>query len=304
MVRRGHFLALSLLAASGCNVVFDFERDPPPELEDYDRCGAFLYDEPLRYAPVTGPGGVWSWQDARTACKLRGMDLAVFNDVHELGRAETPDAWPYWIGQQMIGDTSETVDGCPAVTTPVSARYVAADATACGVVGAPLEVDGVSCDGALPVGMEPNVVTSALCETPRPDSIACLGQSPLEETYILSDRAMTYADAKAFCAAKDAHLVVVETHEEWLYLAKQTEESWKKPFWLGSQLEQGAWETVTGCPGTYSWTGNTPGAPQEGSCVAAKLRAQPEPAPSGMVIDGVEATDCADDASFALCELD
>jgi hypothetical protein len=310
----GQLFALSLLAASGCNVVWGLERDPPPEFANYDRCGAFLYDEPLRYAQVTNPTGVdvdgnllpWSWQDARTACEYRGMDLAVFNDIRELGMAEAPPAWPYWIGQRMIGASNETVDGCPAVNTPVSARYVAADVTACGVVGAPLEVDGASCDGALPPTMEPNVVMSALCETPRPESVECLGRDPLDQIYILSDAPMTYAAAKKFCETKKAHLLVVETHAEWLFLAKQTKEAWEKPFWLGSQLEQTQWVTVTGCAGTYSWTGGTPGTPDDGSCVAAKLRAvdEPEPDLSGMVIDGVEATDCSDDHSYALCEID
>jgi hypothetical protein len=308
MGRLGHAFALSLLVTSGCNVVWGLERDPPPEFRDYDRCGAFLYDEPLRYATVTNPSGAlpWSWEDARTACEYRGMDLAVFNDMHELGMAATPDAWPYWIGERMTGSSSETVDGCPAVNTPVSTRYVAADVTACGVVGAPLEINGASCDGALPVTMEPNVVVSALCETPRPDTVECLGGNPLDATYILSDSSMTYDAARAFCETRDAHLVVVETHAEWLFLAKQTKELWEKPFWLGSQLVQTKWETVTGCPGTYSWTNGTPGTPKTGSCVAAKLRVvdESEPDLSGTVLDGVEPTDCGDDHSFALCELD
>jgi len=320
MVRLGSALALSLLVATGCNVVWGLEREPPPEFKDYDRCGAFLYDEPLRYASVRNPtGGVdpdgnplpilpWSWDEARTACEYRGMDLAVFNDMHELGMAPASEdtTWPYWVGQRMIGTTNETVDGCPAVNTPVSARYVAADVTACGVVGAPNEINGASCDGALPPTMEPNVVVNALCETPRADTVDCLGQDPLDQTYLLSDKSMTFDAAKAFCETNSAHLVVVETHAEWLFLSKQTKELWEKPFWLGSQLVQTKWETVTGCPGTYSWTNGTPGTPKTGSCVAAKLRVveEGEPDLSGTVLDGVEATDCGDDQSFALCELD
>lgn len=303
----GNAIALSLLVASGCDVVWGLERDPPPELADYDRCGAYLYDEPLRYAEVTNPGeGPWSWDEARTACQYRGMDLAVFNDMRELGKADVEVAWPYWIGQRTIGNAIETVDGCPGVSTPVSARYVAADVMACGVVGAPLEVDGASCDGALPVDKMPNVVLGALCETPRPDSIDCLGTDPLDQTYIMSDAPMTYAAAKAFCATKDAHLIVVETHAEWLFLAKQTKEAWERPFWLGSQLAKTKWETVTGCAGTYSWTGGSPGTPPDGSCVAAKVRVVEDGGEvdiAGTVIDGVEATDCGDDQSYALCEL-
>jgi hypothetical protein len=235
------------------------------------------------------------------------MDLAVFNDMRELGMAAAEDeTWPYWIGQRTLGSSVETVDGCPAVNTPVSTRYVAADVTACGIVGAPLEINGASCDGVLPATMQPDVVLGALCETPRPDTVDCLGVDPLDTTYILSESAMTYDAAKAFCESKSAHLVVVETHAEWLFLSKQTKELWEKPFWLGSQLVQTKWETVTGCPGTYSWTNGTPGTPKAGSCVAAKLRVvdEPETGLSGTVIDGVEATDCSDDQSFALCELD
>jgi len=304
MARIGHALALSLLVASGCDVVFGLEREPPPELADYDRCGAFLYNEPLRYAVVThDTAAAWSWDDARLACHYRGMDLAVLNDTRELGMAPEEAVWPFWIGQRMIGSTSETVDGCPAVTTAVSARYVAADATACAMVGAPLEVDGASCDGALPPDMEPSFVTSALCETPRPESIDCLGQDPLDVSYILSDAPMTFAAAKQFCAAKDAHLVVVETQAEWRFLAKQTTEAWSKPFWLGSQFTQSKWETVNGCAGTYSWTGGTPGVPANGSCVAAQLRASTdEDAPASMVLDGVAPTPCTEDLIYALCE--
>jgi hypothetical protein len=318
MGRLGYAVALSLVAATGCDVVWGLEREPPPEFANYDRCGAYLYDEPLRYAQVVNPtGGVdtdgnplpllpWSWDDARAACEVRGMDLAVFNDMRELGMSSIESAWPYWIGQRMIGSANETVDGCPAVNTPVSARYVAADVTACGVVGAPLEVDGASCDGALPPGMDSTVVLSALCETPRPDNIDCLGRNPLDQGYIMSATPMSYDAANAFCKSRDAHLLVVETHEEWLFIAKQTKESWEKPFWLGSQFTERTWETVTGCAGTYAWTGNSPGAPKDGSCVAAKLRVvdEAETDLSGTVIDGVEATDCRDEQSYALCELD
>ena len=309
---------LSLVTATGCDVLWGLVRDPPPEFANYNRCGAFLYDEPLRYATVMNPtGGVnpagnpleirpWSWDEARIACEYRGMDLAVFNDIHELGMAPEQAAWPYWIGQQMAGTANETVDGCPAVTTPTSARFVAADATACGVVSGPLEVDGASCDGALPVGTEPSVVLGALCETPRPDTVDCLGGDPASQTYVMSDAPMTYDGALAFCSTKHGHPLVVETLAEWALLSKQTKDSWERPFWLGSQLNATRWETVTGCYGTYSWTNNNPGTPPDGSCVAAKLRPvdESEPDLSGMVLDGVEAIPCDDAQSYALCELD
>lgn len=317
----GHarYVAVALSALAGCDSVFGLEREPPPELAGYDRCGAFLYDEPLRYASVTNPNVIddgqgnittlpWSWDDARTACQLRGMDLAVFNDMHELGRGAEDAIWPYWIGQRAIGADEQTVDGCPAITTPIARRLVAADATACGVVAAPTEIVGASCDGKLPATMEPNIVTTALCETPRPDRIECLGHDPTRAIYILSEGPMSFGDAKSYCAQRDAHLVVVETHEEWLFLSKQTTEVWKQPFWIGAQLEGTQWRAVNGCLGTYSWTGGTPGKVDAGSCMAAQVRAVVEdggdPELAGTVLDGVAPTGCGDTQSYALCEID
>ena len=314
-----HTVTLSaIVASSGCDVIYGLERDPPPEFVNYDRCGAFLYDEPLRYASIGNPNvevdgegtpiGLkpWSWDDARTQCQLRGMDLAVFNDKSELGMGGDDAVWPYWIGQRTIGTVEETVDGCPAITAPSSLRLVAADATACGMVASANEIDGASCDGQLPPTMEPNVVIGALCETPRPDSLACLGQNPEAVDYFLSDSMLTYDRAKAFCESNDAHLVVVETHEEWLHLSKRTKTEWEKPFWLGSRLDGNVWKTENGCFGTYSWTGGTPGKPASGSCVAAKVRVvdEPEEGLSGTVLDGVAPTACSEQLSFALCEID
>ena len=311
-------VVLALLVAAGCDQVFELQRDPPLQFANYDRCGPFLYDEPLRYATILNPnpGGTdpqgnpiapkaWSWDDARTSCQLRGMDLAVFNNDHELGMANEAPAWPFWIGQQMDGGTTVTVDGCPSFDAQVAARYVAADVTACGVVAGPLQIAAASCDGKLPAGMEPSVVLSAMCETPRPDSVTCLGADPQRTKYIMSDSAMTYDKARAFCSAKSAHLLVVETEAEWRYVSTMTKASWEKPFWLGSQLQGTEWKTVTGCYGTYSWTGNDPGTPASGSCVAGKVRSviDPEPGLSGTVLDGVAATTC-DDQNFALCEDD
>ena len=117
---RRFLVAVLLTALAGCDAVFGLEREPPPELAGYDRCGAFLYDEPLRYATVQNPNIElpWSWDDARIACQLRGMDLAVMNDTHELGRGAEDAPWPYWIGQRTIGGADQTVDGCPALAAP------------------------------------------------------------------------------------------------------------------------------------------------------------------------------------------
>lgn len=301
-------VAAAACALAGCDSVFGLEREPPPELAGYDRCGAFLYDDPMRYASVTNPNAElpWSWDDARTACQLRGMDLAVFNDMHELGRGTEDAIWPYWIGQRTVGSTEETVDGCPAITAPVAQRFVAHDTLACGVVAGATEIDGASCDGRLPATMEPNIVTSALCETPRPDAIECLGQDPTRTIYQLSEGPMSFGDAKSYCRQRDAHLVVVETYAEWLFLSQRTKAEWKVPFWIGAQLEGTQWRSVNGCFGTYSWTGGTPGTPDAGSCVAAKLRVadEGEPESSGTVLEGVEPTACGDPQSYALCEID
>ncbi len=311
-----HPLAV-LLAVQGCDTIFGLERETPPQFENYDRCGAFLDDEPLRYANVINPSTAvdaegnplpptpWSWDDARTACRARGMDLAVFNDAHELGMALEAPAWPYWMGQRSLGTSSETVDGCPAFEAPIATRLVAADVTACGVVAGPLEIAGASCDGKLPVEMEPNVVLSALCETPRPDHLDCLGLDPTTVEYVMSDAPMSYTAGNQFCGERGGHLVVFETHKEWLFVSQLIKTSLERPFWVGAQFESSTWKAVNGCYGTYAWTGGSPGAPANGSCVEAKVRVvdEAEPGLSGTVIDGVEPTACGE-TSFALCEID
>lgn len=311
-------LVFGLVLGTGCDLVFDFTADPPPEVEPYDRCGAFLYDEPLRYAAVANPSlGLdpdgnplpivpWSWDDARAACRLRGMDLAVFNDLHELGMAPESSVWPYWIGERITGSTSETVDGCPPVDAPSAEQLIPAGAAGCGVVAGPLEVTGARCDGQLPVGMEPAVVISALCETPRPDRPGCLGADPGAVSYVISDAPMTQANATAYCTARRGHLVVFETEAEWRYAADQTKQVWERPFWVGAKLDATTWQAVNGCAGMYSWTNGTPGTPASGSCLATRTHVanESEPGLSGTILDGVEATPCGDDQSYALCELD
>lgn len=302
------FLVLSLGLSSGCDDVFDLNRPPLPGLENYDRCGPFLADEPLRYATISSQQETpmpWSWDDARAACKRRGMDLAVLNDASELGSVAVEASWPFWIGEQVIGGQIQTVDGCPATDTPITLRTLAANATACGLVAGPVETATTSCDGALPPDSEPSFVMTALCETPRPDHDGCLGNLPTPQQYVISGEPMTYAAANSFCGAKDGHLVVVETSKEWLFLSAQTSEKWQHAFWLGSTYRGDTWESVTGCPATFSWTGNNPGSPTDGSCVSAKTRevTGQEDGLNGVYLDGAEITAC-DDTSYALCEID
>jgi hypothetical protein len=139
-------------------------------------------------------------------------------------------------------------------------------------------------------------VTQAMCETPRPDDLACVGNDPAITRYVMSDAPMAYADAEKFCAGNGGHPVVAETTAEWQAIAHQ-----EHPFWIGSQLHAGAWETTNGCPATYSWTRGGPGAPPDGSCVAARTSERED---EGVVVDGVEPTPCEDGSSYALCEIE
>ena len=306
---------LALLA--GCDGVFglvapplvaDAATDAPP----YETCGVALGGDPLRYAMISNPrtelapdGGVvslpWAWSEARTMCRQRGMDLAVFNDAHELGTASEPPGWPYWIGEYVDGVRWSSVDVCPALMTDEPTTT----ADACGVVAAPGALAPIACTGALPAPAEPGVVVAALCETPRPTEERCLGNNPQRTSYPRSREPMSRDAARAYCAGLGGDLVVIESHAEWLHVAALTAEVIQARFWIGSTFDGETWTASTGCPAVYVWTGGTPGTPGAGSCLASALRpSTDEDDPGGIVVDGVEPTACTDAADvFALCEV-
>jgi hypothetical protein len=305
----------ALLILGGCDRAFgldDRDRvagpDAAPEVAPYSRCGAFLSDDPLRYAAITSPlvaedGGAapWSWDAARAMCRQRGMDLAVVNDDHELGMAEVPPAWPFWIGAQLENSTWTTVDECPMLAPPPPGTV-----QGCGVVNGPLDLGVAACSGQLPPTSDPSVVTSALCETPRPMTASCLGNDPVATRYVRSIEPVDHEGAVEFCKSVHGHVVSFESHAEWTHVSQLTTDTIKARFWVGSTFDGTVWTTSTGCPATYSWHDGTPGTPAAGSCLASTLRVNgEEPESAGLFLDGVTPTECSDaDEMFALCEVD
>lgn len=282
--------------------------DAAPDAAPYSKCGAFLADDPLRYAAITNPlvsedgrASLWSWDDARTMCRQRGMDLAVFNDDHELG-ATAPPAWPFWIGSQLVSSAWSTVDDCPAIAPLPPPGMV----NGCGVVTGPLDLRATSCNGQLPPESEQPVVLHALCETPRPTTNGCLGNDPLATKYVRSIEPVTYDAAIAFCKNVNGRVVSFESHAEWTHISRLTTATLKARFWVGSTFDGTEWTASTGCPATYSWHNGTPGTPAAGSCLASTLRVNGEgPEAEGLFLDGVTPTECGRaDEMFALCEVD
>lgn len=318
MISKVHWvMAAAVLMSSACDAAFGLEGrvpapDAAPDAAPYTRCGTFLYDEALRYATVNNPNATpegvplpWSWDDARRMCQYRGMDLAVFNDEHELGMANEPPAWPYWIGEKLTNQTWESVDECPALepTTPPAMT------NGCGVVDGPVALGAVACSGQLPVVADPigpPVVAAALCETPRPTSANCLGNDPLGTRYVRSIQPLDYEGAKQFCDNVKGEIVVFETQEEWKRVSKLTNEQFKSRFWIGSQFDGTVWNTITSCPATYSWKDGTPGTPAAGSCLSSTLRVfgADNPEHQGIWLDGLAPTACdRTDELFAVCEI-
>ncbi len=308
-------VVVAAVALGGCDRAFGLdEREPgpdaAPDAPPYARCGTFLYDEPLRYAtinnPRVAPDGVtpeaWSWDEARTMCLQRGMDLAVFNDEHELGMANESPAWPFWIGAKLDNATWSNVDECPALEPAVPPAM----ANGCGVVTGPVELGATACTGQLAPASEPVVVAAALCETPRPTTASCLGNDPLGTRYVRSIQPLDYASARAFCGDVNGELVVFETHAEWKRVSKLTNEQFKARFWVGSTFDGRAWNAITSCPATYSWKDGTPGTPIAGSCLSSTLRIDGDDNPEhqGIWLDGVTPTACdRTDELFAVCEI-
>ncbi|MFN0253123.1 MAG: C-type lectin domain-containing protein [Kofleriaceae bacterium] len=299
-----------LLVATGCDLAFDLNRPPDAPPVDgtfpYDRCGPFLYDEPLRYTKLVNPTadetGVrpWSWSDARTACRQRGMDLAVFNDEHELGRVIDDVIWPYWIGASHTGSTWSTVDECPALV-PVGGA-----ADSCGIVRGPNTIADTACTGAMPNAKpeEPPVVLGALCETPRPDDGPCLGNDPARTTYSMSPNAMTFAAARTFCNERGARPVVFETHAEWDFVGRLIDTELRERVWIGSTFDGTMWNSENSCPAHYSWAGGAPSeAPRASDCMGSVMLEIHDDDGPRIVLTGMDRMDCATDEMHALCEI-
>lgn len=305
-------LAALLLAITGCDIVFSLDRPPDAPLDDgqlpYDRCGPFLYDEPLRYAVIANPSTAdtgfkaWSWTSARTACLQRGMDLAVFNDEHELGSVGEDISWPYWMGASRTGTTWSAVDECPAMMPTASA------ADSCGIVRGPNTISSTACSGDIPNAKPEDapVVLAALCETPRPEDGPCLGNDPAKTEYVMSPGAMSFADARTFCAERGGRPVVFETHAEWLAVANKVNAELHERFWVGSTFDGTTWQTENKCPAHYAWASGQPSeAPRANDCMGSMVLEVPDGdgGPLHSTINGVDRMDCSATEMHALCEI-
>ena len=292
-------LLVIALAAGGCDQVFDLTTKIPPDALVYDRCAPTAPD-PLRYAAIASADASWSWDSARATCQLRGMDLAVINDVHELGMADV-EIRPYWVGEQETGGSWSTVDGCPAFTAAAPIRPLGPGAAGdlCGVVDATTAIAGTSCDGS-------TTVISALCETPRADRGGCLPAHPGAETYALSPQPLSYADAQAFCTAQHGHLAVIDSSAELTHLSTLARTGAWTSFWLGARYAAGAWTTETGCPGLYSWTGGAPALTTPTACASGTMIStiDDETGVAIVRLDGVTPASCEADRFVAVCETD
>ena len=304
------------MCCTGCDSIFGLKAhatDAGPDGPPYDRCGPFLYDDALRYAAIANPGPVpapWSWDDARAMCRARGMDLAVFNDAHELGMAAEA-VWPYWIGQQIDSSGETTVDGCPPATSITSGQQlVPPGSLGCGIVASANEVDATSCTGELPATFDSPVVLAAMCETPRPADASCLERDPTRERYVESTAPRTFDDARAFCRSQHGHLVVFETEEEWHHVSTLVSDpaaTIPHGFWLGSQFTDTAWQSENGCPSVFSWAATPPTALSETSCAAGQVvtvTVLEDPEHAGTFLRGATVTPCNDGATYALCEIE
>lgn len=298
-----------LCAVAGCDLVYDLHRpaDAGPGEQPYERCGPFLYQEPLRYTLIGNPNWddfgakAWSWNDARTACLQRGMDLAVFNDEHELGAEPEDVIWPYWMGASRTGATWSSVDGCPAMMPATFGP------DSCGIVSGPNAIAGVSCTGAMPDPQpeQAQVVAAALCETPRPEDGPCLGNDPAKTEYVMSPTAMSFAAARTFCSDRGGRPVVFETHAEWLAVAKKIDDELHNRFWLGSTFDGTTWKTENKCPAQYAWASGSPSeAPHTDDCMGSVMLEVPvDGEQPRSVLTGVDRMECSSADMFALCEI-
>jgi hypothetical protein len=289
-------IALLLVACAGCDQVLGISEVPPTPGPGgtYDRCATPAAPDPLRYKFIPDSfAASSSWEDYRTACLIRGMDLAVIADPREAN--QNADAlWAYWIGARKDAGVWETVDGCPA-----AAFLPAEGPTGCGAVFGPLDAAATSCDGVLPPvppDEEPSRVLGALCETPRPLTAECLPHDPMLETYVVSSELMTYSAAKRFCTDQGLHLIVLSSADEMPLLELVNADAW-----LGATFDGKTWRTETGCPGLYSWTDVGPVIDTDIACATSSFSApNPGVAPT---MQGIATAHCAEQ-HYAICESD
>lgn len=278
-----------LLLLVGCDAVWGLSEVPAPDgsvIGNYDHCGPQASD-PLRYATIAS---AMAWDDARVACKRRGMDLAVINDPHELASADL-EIRPSWLGAQWNGQAWTGVDGCAVADVPG-----ADPSRACGIVDGDGAETGVACTGDLGDGAR---VTSALCETPRSLTGNCGLVAPQAETYEVSAEAFTYAQARAYCEARGAHLVVVDSQAELAHLSKLADGGALPRVWIGATFDRTGWQSDTpACPGLYVWADGGPVFGVSTDCLATAMLDDAE----GVRLAGMRPTRCLEPEIHALCE--
>jgi hypothetical protein len=290
------FAVWVVVVAGGCDFTFGIDGLGSDGSQGYDRCAPGGYDDPLRYKEIAQ---IMSWDDARRACQLQGMDLAVFDDDHEMGRSPA-EQWPYWIGVREDDATAwQTIDGCPPVAMPAPAAAVQ-----CAAMFDALDPRGTSCDGVLvpPTENDPSAVQGVLCETPRPRTADCLPRDPATETYVVSPSAMSYATARAYCADRGQHLLEVSSQAELAVVsALVAGGTATTSFWIGATFDGTTWTAESACPVEYSWTDAGPmfaGDPLP-NCAASVIAADPD---SGApALQGMAVARC-DDTRHAICE--
>ncbi len=311
-------IAAVLLSAPGCHVVFgndppvdaapDAAPDGPVDGPVPVTCAPMLADDPLRYTAIRNPNtrmvgdievlGPWTWMEARHACQLRGMDLAVFNDVRESGRADVP-GWPYWIGESIANQEWKTIDGCPSIHD----KTVPSLAMGCGMVDGPLHADAARCDGALALADAP-VMPYALCETPRSTDPACVTNDPSTTRYVASKTPLAHDAARSFCAGQGGRMIAIDSYAELRHLSQLIAPEIVERAWIGSQFDGAIWRTENSCPATYSWFGGAPELPMRGTCLATSMRREVQEGEleEVAVFEGFVVSGC-DEAFIALCEI-
>ena len=286
-----------LVTVCGCDAAFGlstFEASPDAAVTSYDRCApGVLADDPLRFAFVgTDAVGSTGWQAAQAECWQLGMDLQVFHDLHDEGRAFSATAvWPFWFGTSQTTDgTWQNVDSCPVFGMP---QVIAMAPPLCGAMFDALSPNATGCDGLLPqVANQPAHILGVMCETPRPDTAACLPKDPTTESYTVGPM-LSFTDARAYCATLGQHLVELSSFAELHVLSDMVSAQALGEFWMAPTFDGTRWHTATGCPAEFSWANSLPTL--GGSCLAS-VNGDGE-------MRGMDVTSCTA-TKLAVCESD
>jgi hypothetical protein len=254
-------VTVAMLALGACDAVFGLTGREPADAatpgdtmtvdEGVAACEPLAYDA-RRYSPLVGTG-VLTWTNARTRCKERGADLAVFDegDDDELVNQSAGATAPFWVGIAYGGEWS-SIDGCPpALGWAPDEPRVTAPAQCVVMTAAGLANE--SC-GA---GTHDGITVHALCETPRP-SAQCIEQTKLDNSmYIaLTEPPMTRSLAQTQCTTMGMHVLELSSSDELAYIT--TNFPTYTRYWVAASYVGDAWTSPTGCPQMFPWQVNEP----------------------------------------------